>query len=256
MAKKNRKIKQTGAQESFNAGPEDMRKRSEDASQKANQEFFSRHENEDERETEYSSQREESRARRKHRQHQSRQRTRDTFRQSDGEFNDKASFMNDAGAESTDSHRNKKLGRLEEKATKAASKTERARKRLPQQKEYKLVRHFDETTGKVSYELETWKVPKKSRRKNSIEAAGQRVAMEGSGFVHQKISEHEKENSGVEAAHKAEQAAENVASRVIQRKPDIYGFRRSRVAALEKKQFKAETNFRYQKFLEDNPEIK
>ena len=87
-----------------------------------------------------------------------------------------------------------------------------------------------------------------------MDAVGQRVAQEGNGFIHQKIAEHEKENSGVEAAHKTEQAVEGVLWKVTQHKPDIYGFQRSRVAALEKKQFKAETNFRYQKFLEEiNP---
>ena len=241
------------AQETFNGAAQNNGARSEEESRKANQEFFDRHEKEDERETEYSSQREESRARRKHRQHESRQRTKDSFVQSDGDFTQKADFVKDAGAETTE---NKKLERAEKKAKKAADKTERARKRLPQQKEYKLVRHFDEKTGKVTYELETRKVPKKPKKRNPLESLGQRVAQEGSGFIHQKISEHEKENSAVEAAHKAEQAAEGVVWKVVQKKPDIYGFQRKRVAFLEKKQFKAETEFRYQKFLEENPEVK
>ena len=240
------------AQENFNHSTGNAAK-AEEQSRKANQEFFSRHEKEDEKETEYSSQREESRARRKHRQHKSRERAKETFKQSDGDFRDKSDFMKDNGTESSQS---KKLDKLEKKARKAADKTEKARKRLPQQTEYKLVRQFDEKTGKVSYKLETRKVPKKPRRGNPMDAVGQRVAQEGNGFIHQKIAEHEKENSGVEAAHKTEQAVEGVLWKVTQHKPDIYGFQRSRVAALEKKQFKAETNFRYQKFLEENPEIK
>lgn len=244
---------QNEAQQTFNSEAQSSGTKSEEESKRANQEFFSRHEKEDEKENEYSSQREESRARRKHRQHESRQRTRDSFVQSDGDFSQKSDFVKDAGAETTG---NKKLERAEKKAKKAADKTERARKKLPQQKEYKLVRHFDEKTGKVTYELETRKVPKKPRKRNPLYSMGQRVAQEGNGFIHQKISEHEKENSGVEAAHKTEQAVEGVAWRVVQKKPDIYGFQRGRVAALEKKQFKAETEFRYQKFLEENPEIK
>ena len=241
------------AQETFNGDGGKERSKSEEASRKANQEFFDKHGKEDERNTEYSSQREESKARRKHRQHNSREKVKDTFTQSDGDFKERADFVKDAGAE-TDKSR--KLKHLEEKADKAAKKTERARRKLPQQKEYKLVRHFDEKTGKVTYELETRKVPKKVRRRNPMAGVGQRVAQEGNGFIHQKISEHEKENSGVEAAHKTEQAAEGVLWKVSRLKPDMYGFQRSRVAALEKKQFKAETDFRYQKFLEENPEIR
>ena len=241
------------AQEMFTQGAENkVGSKSEQMSRKANQEFFSKHEQEDERNTEYASQREETRARRIHRQHDTRSRVKDSFIQSDGDFHDKTGFVEEAGAEIE----NKKLDKLEKKAEKAGKKTEKARKKLPQRKEYKLVRHFDEKTGKVTYELQTNKVLKKPKRENPVTAAQRRAMMEATGFVHQKIAETEKDNAGVEGAHKTEQAGEAVIDYAARFKRDKYAHKQNRVAALEKKQFKAEVNFRYQKFLEEHPEVK
>ena len=241
------------AQEMFSQGGDNKTGiRSEQISRKANQEFFSKHEQEDERNTEYASQREETRARRIHRQHDTRTRVKDSFIQSDGDFHDKAGFVEEAGAEVA----NSRLDKLEKKAEKAGKKTEKARKKLPQRKEYKLVRHFDEKTGKTTYELQTNKVLKKPKRENPVTAAQRRAMMEAQGFVHQKISENEKDNAGVEGAHKAEQAGEDAVRYVQRFKGNKYARRQNKVAALEKKQFKAETNFRYQKYLEEHPEVK
>ena len=241
------------AQEIFTQDTENKTgSKSEQLSRKANQEFFSKHEQEDERNTEYASQREETRARRIHRQHDTRTRVKDTFIQSDGDFHDKAGFVEEAGAEVA----NSKLDKLERKAEKAGQKTEKARKRLPQRKEYKLVRHFDEKSGKVTYELQTNKVMKKRKQGNPVTAAQRRAMMEATGFVHQKIAENEKENAGVEGAHKTEQAGEAAIDYARRFKHDKYARRVNKVAAAEKKQFKAEVNFRYQKFLEEHPEVK
>ena len=240
------------AQEMFTQEADKTATKSEQISRKVNQEFFDKHDQEDERNTEYASQREETRARRIHRQHDTRTRVKDTFIQSDGHFHDKAGFVEDAGAEVA----NSKLDKLEKKAEKAANKTEKARKRLPQRKEYKLVRHFDEKTGKVTYELQTNRMLKKQKRESPVTAAQRRAMMEAQGFVHQKISENEKENAGVEGAHKTEQAGEDVVRYAQRFKGNRYARRQNKVATLEKKQFKAETNFRYQKYLEENPEIK
>ena len=241
------------AQEMFTQGADNKTgSKSEQISRKANQEFFSKHEQDDERNTEYASQREETRARRIHRQHDTRTRVKDSFIQSDGDFHDKAGFVEETGAEVA----NNRLDKLEEKAEKAGKKTEKARKKLPQRKEYKLVRHFDEKTGKVTYELQTNKVLKKPKHGNPITAAQRRAMMEATGFVHQKVAETEKENAGVEGAHKTEQAGEAAIDYARRFKRDKYARRQNKVAALEKKQFKAEVNFRYQKYLEDYPEIK
>ena len=241
------------AQEMFNAASANTVSQAEEKSRKVNQEFFKRHENEDEKNTEYASQREETRALRKHRQHESRARVKDSFIQSDGDFHGKTGFVEEAGAETAKSH---KLEMLEKKAEKAGVKTQKARKKLPQRKEYRLVRHFDEKTGKVTYELQTNKVLKKPKNDNPITAANRRAMMEAQGLVHDKISEDEKDNSGVEAAHRTEEAGEAVIVHARNIKQGVQAKRSNKVAALEKKQFKAEVNFRYQKYLEENPEVK
>ena len=239
--------------EMLNAAPSNTVSKSEEKSRKVNQEFFSKHENEDERNTEYASQREETRALRKHRQHESRVRVKDSFIQSDGDFHGRTSFVEEAGAEMANSH---KLEMLQKKAEKAGEKTQKARKKMPQRKEYKLVRHFDEKTGKVTYELQTNKVLKKPKNDNPVTAAGRRARMEAQGIVHQKIAEDEKDNSGVEAAHRTEEAGEAVIVNAKNIRQGVQARRANKVVSLEKKQFKAEVNFKYQKYLEENPEVK
>lgn len=231
----------------------DKRSKFEDESRAANHEFFSRHGKTDEKEMEYSSQREEARARRKHRQYRNRQGEKDGFVQSHGDFEKKGGAAKDVAAGKS---QNNKLDCLEKKAEQAAVKSQKARERLTQRKEYRLVRRFDEATGKATYELQVQKAPRKPKKARRLSVAGRRLAMESVGFVHQKISEREKENSGVEAAHKTERAVEGAIGKAAKFKRDSYDIRRRRVAALEKKQFKAETTFRYQKFLNENPEIK
>ena len=120
------------AQEMFNATPANTVSQAEEKSRKVNQEFFKKHENEDDKNTEYASQREETRALRKHRQHESRVRVKDSFIQSDGDFHGKTDFVEEAGAETAKSH---KLEMLEKKVEKAGAKTQKARKKLPQRKE-------------------------------------------------------------------------------------------------------------------------
>lgn len=189
-------------------------------SRESNEEFFRCHDTKEEKEDGYTSGREEARSRRTHRQYQSGER----------------------------------INRLKKKAEKAAERTEKAKRLLPQRKEYKLVRRFDEKTGRGIYKLEVRESSKRAQRRNVFFVAGERIAMEGNSRFHQKISEYEKDNSGVEAAHKTEQALENIAWRIVQ--SDWRSFFEKRVSVLERKQFKAEANFQYKKFLEDNPKIR
>lgn len=152
-------------------------------------------------------------------------------------------------------HGSKKLDRLQKKAEKARKKTEAARKKIPKKTEYSLERVFDEKTGRTKYVLTSVKKEKPFKPDSPVKRAAGRVGMESSNFAHSKVAEVEKENSGVEAAHKTEQSGE-----------DVYRFfkghykgkterRRAKAAKLEKKQMQKEVNFRYQKFLEENPEM-
>ena len=149
----------------------------------------------------------------------------------------------------------KKSGRLQKKAEKAGKKTEAARKKLPKKKEYSLERVFDEKTGRARYVLTAVVKEKPFKEDNPIKRMAGRAGSELTNFAHGKVAETEKENSGVEGAHKTEQKAED-AYRFVKRHYKGRGQRqREKVARLEKKQFKKEAGFRYQKFLDENPEI-
>ena len=76
-----------------------------------------------------------------------------------------------------------------------------------------------------------------------------RVGAEYSNFAHGKVAEVEKENSAGEGAHKTEQTAEDVDHFVKCNHKSGLQRKKEKVAKLEKKQFKKEVNFRYQKFL-------
>lgn len=185
------------------------------------------------------------------REYQSRERNKTSGFEQDFQTKD-ATFTGEAEPEFQGS---KKLDRLQKKAEKVRKKTEAARKRIPKKTEYSLERVFDEKTGKTKYVLTTVKKDKPFKPDSPVKRAAGRAGMEYSNFAHSKVAEVEKENSGVEAAHKTEQRAE-----------DVYRFskhhykgkaerRREKVAKLEKKQAQKEINFRYQKFIEENPEM-
>lgn len=82
-----------------------------------------------------------------------------------------------------------------------------------------------------------------------------RAGSEFTNYAHGKVAEVEKENAGVEGAHKSEQKAEDAYRFVKRHHKNRLQRRREKVAKLEKKQFQKEVNFRYRKFLEENPEM-
>ena len=152
-------------------------------------------------------------------------------------------------------HGSKKLDRLQKKAEKARKKTEAARKKIPKKTEYSLERVFDEKTGRTKYVLTSVKKEKPFKPDSPVKRAAGRVGMESSNFAHSKVAEVEKENSAVEGAHKTEQIVEDVYHFVKRNHKSGLQRKKEKVAKLEKKQFKKEVNFRYQKFLEENPDM-
>ena len=152
-------------------------------------------------------------------------------------------------------HGSKKLDRLQSKAEKAGKKTEAARKKIPKTKEYSFERVFDEKTGKAKYVLTAVEKEKQFKPDSPVKVVAGRVGAEYSNFAHGKVAEVEKENSAVEGAHKTEQIVEDVYHFVKRNHKSGLQRKKEKVAKLEKKQFKKEVNFRYQKFLEENPEM-
>ena len=161
-------------------------------------------------------------------------------------------FQGEGDSEFTGS---KKLQKKQRQAQKAAKKAQKARAKLPKTREYTLQRVFDEKTGKGKYVVVPLDREKPFKQEGIPKTTMRRMQNEGRNFVHGKIAETEKENSAVEGAHKSEQKVETVYSFVKRQIKGKEQKQRAKVAKLEKKQFKKEVNFQYQKFLEENPQM-
>ncbi|RKI41255.1 peptidase [bacterium D16-51] len=159
------------------------------------------------------------------------------------------------GEESSEFTGSKKLQKKKRRAEKAARKAQKARTKLPKTREYTLQRVFDEKTGKGKYVVVPLDKEKPFKQEGIPKTTMRRMQNEGRNFVHGKIAETEKENSAVEGAHKSEQKGEAVYSFVKRQIKGKEQKQRAKVAKLEKKQFKKEVNFQYQKFLEENPQM-
>ena len=162
------------------------------------------------------------------------------------------SFQGEGGSEFTGS---KKLQKKQRQAEKAGKKVQKVRAKLPKTREYTLQRVFDEKTGKGKYVVVPLDKEKSFKQEGISKTTMRRVQNESRNFVHGKIAETEKENSAVEGAHKSEQKGEELFSFVKRQIKGKEQKQRAKVAKLEKKQFKKEVNFQYQKFLEENPQM-
>ena len=199
----------------------------------------------------------EKKGRYRRREHQDRERSKTSdfgrdFQTKEHDFTEKNTFAESAEPEF---HGSKKLDRLQKKAEKAGKKTEAARRKLPKKREYSLERVFDEKTGRARYVLTAVVKEKPFKEDNPLKKIAGRAGSEFTNYAHGKVAESEKENSAVEGAHKTEQKAEDTYRFVKRHYKSKEQRQRGKVAKLEKKQFKKEVNFRYQKFLEENPEM-
>ena len=120
-------------------------------------------------------------------------------------------------------------------------------------------RVFDEAKGKgktrLHFEEREKPMPNGKHHKNPLS----RPAQEAGIFVHNKIHEVEKDNSGVEGAHKTEEVTERGAkygARKIREGYHRHKLKPYRAAAkAEKAAFKANVEFQYQKLLQENPQL-
>ncbi|NBI05061.1 peptidase, partial [bacterium C-53] len=173
--------------------------------------------------------------------------TEETFTENTGN-----TFQGEGGSEFTGS---KKLQKKQRQAQKAGRKVQKARAKLPKTREYTLQRVFDEKTGKGKYVVVPLDKEKTFKQEGIPKTTMRRVQNESKNFVHGKIAETEKENSAVEGAHKSEQKVEALYAFVKRQIKGKEQKQQAKVAKLEKKQFKKEVNFQYQKFLEENPQM-
>ena len=150
------------------------------------------------------------------------------------------------------------LERYKEKSNKAADQLDAAKAAIPKQKKLVKERTFDEATGKAKTRLrfeEQEKPIPGSKKGNPLS----RPAQEAGIFVHNKIHSVEKDNSGVEGAHKSEELAERGAKYGARKLKQGYRSHKLKpyreAAKAEKAAFKANVNFQYHKTLHDNPQL-
>lgn len=150
------------------------------------------------------------------------------------------------------------LERYIKKSNEAADRLDAAKAVIPKQKKLIKERTFEEATGKAKIRLhfeEREKPIPGGKKENPLS----RPAQEAGVFVHNKIHSVEKDNSGVEGAHKSEEAAEKGArygTRKIREGYRSHKLKPYRAAAkAEKAAFQANVNFQYHKTLQDNPQL-
>ncbi len=165
-----------------------------------------------------------------------------------------ASRLQFSEAERTDPE----LATYVKKSEKAADRLEAARAKIPKQKRIKAAREFDEATGRAKTRLYFEKTDKPPDTKLHHNPAD-RPVREIKNYVHGKVGEVEKENSGVEGAHKTEKLAEKAggyASRKLKEGYRSHKLKPYREAAkAEAASMKADTNYLYHKTLKENPEL-
>ena len=144
------------------------------------------------------------------------------------------------------------------KSDKAADRLDKAKAAIPKEKKLVKERTFDEATGKGKTRLhfEEQDKPPGFKEKHSPLS---RPAQEAGILVHNKIHSVEKDNSGVEGAHKSEETAERglkYGARKIKQGYRSHKLKPYREAAkAEQAAFKANVNFQYHKTLHDNPQL-
>ena len=150
------------------------------------------------------------------------------------------------------------LGPYIRKAEKAADKLDKAQAAVPKKKKLVRQRTFDEVSGKAKTKL-TFEETEKPIGKGPPSAAASRPLREAGAAIHNKIHAVEKENVGVEGAHKTEKATErlsHVSRRAIRRGSRSRKLKPYRAASqAEKAATKANADFLYQKALRDNPQL-
>ena len=151
------------------------------------------------------------------------------------------------------------LERYIRKSDKAADRLDAAKAAIPKEKKLVRERTFDEAAGKgktrLRFEEREKPIGKEKPHNNPLS----RPAQEAGIFVHNKIHSVEKDNSGVEGAHKSEELAERGAKYGARKVKEGYRSHKLKpyraAAKAEKAAFKANVDFQYHKALHDNPQI-
>ena len=151
------------------------------------------------------------------------------------------------------------LDKYIKKSEKAADRYDKANAAIPKKNKLVKERTFDEATGKAKTRLHFEKQDKPPSDARGKHKSPLRPVAQAEIYVHGKIHEVEKDNSGVEAAHKSEELAEGAAKYGARKLKEGYHSHKLKpyrdAAKAEKAAIKANAEFKYQKALQDNPQI-
>ena len=145
------------------------------------------------------------------------------------------------------------------KSENAADRLDAVKTAIPKQKNLVKECTFDEAAGKAKtrlrFEEQEKPIPGGKAHRNPLSRPAQGAGI----FVHNKIHSVEKDNSGVEGAHKSEELAERGAKYGARKLKQGYRSHKLKpyreAAKAEKAAFKANVNFQYHKTLHDNPQL-
>lgn len=145
------------------------------------------------------------------------------------------------------------------KSENAADRLDAVKTAIPKQKNLVKERTFDEAAGKAKtrlrFEEQEKPIPGGKAHRNPLSRPAQGAGI----FVHNKIHSVEKDNCGVEGAHKSEELAERGAKYGVRKLKQGYRSHKLKTyreaEKAEKAAFKANVNFQYHKTLHDNPQF-
>ena len=144
------------------------------------------------------------------------------------------------------------------KTNEAADRLDAAKAAIPKKKTLAAERTFNEATGRGKTRLH-FEEQEKPMPGKPVKSPLSRPAHEAGIFVHNKIHSVEKDNSGVEGAHKSEEAAERLGKYTTRKVKQGYRSHKLKpyraAAKAEKAAAKANVNFQYHKTLADNPQL-
>lgn len=155
-------------------------------------------------------------------------------------------------------NRQRKYEKARRRVEREGEKLNRAVEKLPKRRK---LRYGEVPEGKGGKRLhfETEVIPeyeKKPLPKRMARAVAKAVPLAVEGKLHQKVKEAEKQNVGVEAAHKMEMAAEAGLRGAVRRGRERARTRPYRnLRRAERRMARAESSFAYETFLRENPEM-
>ena len=145
------------------------------------------------------------------------------------------------------------------KSDKAADRLDKARAKIPKQKKLVKERTFDEAAGKGKTRLHFEEREKPMDGGRNHKNPLSRPVQEAGIFIHHQVHSVEKDNSGVEGAHKSEELAEKGVKSGARKLKDGYRSHKLKpyraATKAEKAAEKANANYLYHKALHDNPQI-